>query len=78
MKICPLIDWTSKDIWRYMNQHKLPDHPLFAQGYMSIGCAPCTRPVQSGEDERAGRWSGKTKTECGIHLDLSPKIAEGQ
>lgn len=69
-KICPLANWTSADVWRYINQHDLPVHPLLSQGYMSIGCAPCTRPIGSNEDERAGRWAGHNKTECGLHIDL--------
>jgi phosphoadenosine phosphosulfate reductase len=49
---------------------KLPQHPLFGEGYASIGCQPCTRRVEAGEDARAGRWAGTDKTECGIHLDF--------
>jgi len=66
-KICPLATWTDKDVWRYINRHNLPVHPLLQDGYMSIGCAPCTRPVTDVEDTRAGRWSGQAKTECGLH-----------
>lgn len=69
-KICPMVSWTSKDIWRYMNKHDLPDHPLFSEGYFSIGCAPCTRRPGSGGGERNGRWAGREKTECGIHTEL--------
>lgn len=69
-KICPMVSWTSKDIWWYMNEHDLPDHPLFSEGYFSIGCAPCTRRPGSGGDERNGRWAGREKTECGIHTEL--------
>jgi len=59
-----------------MNSHNLPQHPLYSQGYSSIGCAPCTRPVVAGEDERAGRWADTNKTECGLHTnDISaPEI----
>lgn len=71
-KICPMLNWTSRDVWRYIRQYELPVHPLFSQGYMSVGCAPCTRPVAAGEDERAGRWAGKDKTECGLHFPESP------
>ena len=67
LKINPLIDWSADDIQAYFAQHDLPRHPLVAQGYPSIGCSPCTRPVGEGEDARAGRWSGWDKTECGIH-----------
>ena len=67
IKINPLLQWTSKDTYEYMQRHDIPLHPLFERGYTSIGCAPCTRPVLAGEDERAGRWAGKDKVECGIH-----------
>jgi phosphoadenosine phosphosulfate reductase len=67
-KICPLASWTRQDIWQYIYDHNLPEHPLLAQGYLSIGCAPCTRQVFHGEDERAGRWPGTEKTECGLHI----------
>lgn len=67
-KISPLANFTSRDIWWYLKEHQIPQHPLFEKGYMSIGCWPCTRPIQDGDDERSGRWAGKSKTECGIHL----------
>jgi phosphoadenosine phosphosulfate reductase len=67
VKIAPLATWTRDDVKRYMDFHQLPRHPLYDKGYKSIGCAPCTRPVREGEDERAGRWAGKQKTECGLH-----------
>jgi len=67
VKISPLVTWTQQDVWRYIDFHKLPPHPLYARGYRSIGCAPCTRPIQAGESERAGRWSGTAKKECGLH-----------
>src|SRR5829696_8073815 len=69
--VSPLLGWTRKDIHQYMKAHDLPYHPLFDQGYASIGCNPqsCTRPVQIGEDARAGRWSGTAKLECGLHLE---------
>lgn len=69
LKIHPMLDWTSRDVWTYINEHDLPVHPLLEQGYFSIGCAPCTRPVGAGEDERSGRWAGNDKTECGIHTE---------
>jgi phosphoadenosine phosphosulfate reductase len=69
LRIHPLINWTQDDVWEYIHKHKLLFHPLFSKGYLSIGCAPCTRPVDDREDERAGRWAGKDKTECGLHLD---------
>jgi len=71
VKTNPLANWTSRDTYRYLTEHEIPTHPLFEQGYTSIGCAPCTRPVLAGEDERAGRWAGKGKTECGLHTFLS-------
>ncbi len=68
MKINPLAHWDKQDVQDYMVENRLPRHPLVAQGYPSIGCAPCTSPVKPGEDERAGRWRGAAKTECGIHF----------
>jgi phosphoadenosine phosphosulfate reductase len=68
LKINPLIDWSAADIDAYFEAHDLPRHPLVEQGYLSIGCSPCTRPVKPGEDPRAGRWVGWDKTECGIHV----------
>jgi phosphoadenosine phosphosulfate reductase len=67
VKINPLVSWSDADIEDYQVRHDLPRNPLVAQGYPSIGCAPCTRRVAPGEDPRAGRWSGNDKTECGIH-----------
>ncbi len=67
LKINPLADWDKASLDAYFEEHKLPRHPLEAQGYPSIGCAPCTSQVQIGEDPRAGRWRGWDKTECGIH-----------
>lgn len=67
LKINPLIDWSASQIAAYFNLHDLPQHPLIAQGYPSIGCSPCTRPVAPGEDARSGRWAGWDKVECGIH-----------
>lgn len=67
-KINPLADWTPEMIEDYRIARDLPPHPLVADGYLSIGCMPCTRPVRAGEDARAGRWAGLDKTECGIHI----------
>ena len=67
VKINPLAAWSDEDVEAYQVAHALPRNPLVAQGYPSIGCAPCTRMVAPGEDPRAGRWSGNDKTECGIH-----------
>lgn len=69
VKICPLATWCEADVWRYINRHDLPVHPLLSQGYLSVGCAPCTRPVDALQDSRAGRWADRDKTECGLHLD---------
>lgn len=73
LKIHPLLNWSKQQLWAYIDQHQLPAHPLFEKGYPSIGCAPCTRPVFAGEDDRAGRWAGQTKTECGLHFNMAPK-----
>jgi len=67
LKVNPLGDWTKDDLDAYFNAHDLPRHPLEAQGYLSVGCQPCTSTVAPGEDPRAGRWRGWDKTECGIH-----------
>jgi len=67
IKINPLAHWSKAQVQDYLAASIAPAHPLIAQGYPSIGCAPCTRPVAEGEHERAGRWSGCGKTECGIH-----------
>jgi phosphoadenosine phosphosulfate reductase len=67
LKVNPLADWDKARIEAYMAEHDLPAHPLVAQGYPSIGCAPCTSMVQQGEDPRSGRWRGWDKVECGIH-----------
>jgi phosphoadenosine phosphosulfate reductase len=67
VKVNPLVAWSDEDVEAYQVGHDLPRNPLVAQGYPSIGCAPCTRKVAPGEDPRAGRWSGNDKTECGIH-----------
>jgi phosphoadenosine phosphosulfate reductase len=68
VKVNPLATWTDDDVASYLADHDLPVHPLWSQGYRSIGCAPTTRPVAEGEDARAGRWSGLDKTECGLHV----------
>jgi phosphoadenosine phosphosulfate reductase len=68
IKINPLVGWTAKDVLGYIAEAGLPRHPLVAKGFPSIGCLPCTSAVRSGEDERAGRWRGRGKMECGIHL----------
>lgn len=68
LKVNPLAHWDKADVQDYMINNRLPRHPLVARGYPSIGCAPCTSPVKPGEDERAGRWRGAAKEECGIHF----------
>ena len=68
VKISPLAGWTQKRVMGYVREHEVPLNPLLGKGYRSIGCAPQTRPVKEGEDERAGRWPGMEKTECGIHV----------
>ena len=72
LKINPLAGWTKADLDAWFAANGLPRHPLEAQGYLSIGCAPCTTPVRPGEDPRAGRWRGIDKVECGIHSDVKP------
>jgi len=67
VKVSPLANWTKKDVWGLIAKYDIPYNPLHDQGYTSVGCWPCTRAVLSGEDERAGRWSGFAKTECGLH-----------
>jgi phosphoadenosine phosphosulfate reductase len=67
VKVSPLANWTKQDVWNLITKHDIPYNPLHDQGYTSIGCWPCTRAVLFGEDERAGRWSGTGKTECGLH-----------
>ncbi len=68
VKINPLATWTEADVAGYGADHGIPEHPLLSQGYLSIGCAPTTRPVQIGEDPRSGRWSDSDKVECGLHV----------
>jgi phosphoadenosine phosphosulfate reductase len=68
VKINPLLGWTRKTVWDFVLKHDVPYNPLHDQGYPSIGCWPCTWPVGEGEDERAGRWAGTGKKECGLHV----------
>jgi phosphoadenosine phosphosulfate reductase len=68
IKINPLVGWSASDLLNYIAEADLPRHPLVAKGFPSIGCLPCTSAVEPGEDERAGRWRGRAKLECGIHL----------
>ena len=71
VKVNPLALWSKDDVQDYMDKHDLPRHPLVAEGFASIGCMPCTDRINDGESERAGRWRGQSKTECGIHLSLT-------
>ena len=68
-KIHPLAGWDESDVWGYVMANDIPYNPLHDAGYRSIGCIPCTRPTQPDEEERAGRWAGSDKLECGIHVD---------
>jgi phosphoadenosine phosphosulfate reductase len=68
VKVNPLLGWTKKDVWAFVLQNDVPYNPLHDQGYPSIGCWPCTRAVEDGEDERAGRWAESAKKECGLHV----------
>lgn len=69
VKVNPLADWTADDIWSYIERHNLPYNPLHDEGFPSIGCIPCTARADEDDDPRAGRWSGSSKTECGLHLE---------
>jgi phosphoadenosine phosphosulfate reductase len=70
LKINPLLNWTKADVQRYVQEHDLPKHPLWEKGYRSLGCAPCTVAIGVNDDERAGRWQGRGKTECGLHTEM--------
>lgn len=74
LRINPLALWSAQDLRDYMTAHDLPRHPLVARGFKSIGCWPCTTPVADGEDDRAGRWRGSDKVECGIHFGADGRI----
>ena len=71
-KVNPLVTWTSGDVWRYLRANDVPYNPLHDRGYPSVGCWPCTSPVEPGEGARAGRWRGTAKTECGLHGSAAP------
>lgn len=76
VKINPIAAWTFDELLGYAGDHQVPVNLLLTEGYPSIGCAPCTRPVAPGEDPRAGRWAGLAKTECGLHVtDTHPEEA---
>lgn len=74
IEVSPLAGWTPAALAAYRERHALPAHPLVARGFRSIGCAPCTTPVAEGEDERAGRWRGRAKVECGIHFGPDGRV----
>lgn len=80
LKINPLLNWTKVDVGNYIKEHNLPQHPLFDQGYRSVGCSPCTIAIGVNDDERAGRWAGRGKVECGLHTSMFSKknISESQ
>ena len=77
VKVNPIVDWTSKQVWRYIHDHDVPYNALHDRDYPSIGCTHCTRAVRPGEDPRAGRWPGFNKTECGLHI-IEPLPASSQ
>ncbi|MFO7758908.1 MAG: phosphoadenylyl-sulfate reductase [Roseovarius sp.] len=77
IKVNPLAHWTREDLQTYMEENRLPRHPLVAKGYPSIGCIPCTTPVAPGEESRSGRWRGQDKTECGIHFVNGQVVRKG-
>ena len=72
LKLSPMVAWKKEEVWEYIREHELPYNPLHDLGFRSIGCRPCTRASGDGESERAGRWTGFDKTECGIHTFLNP------
>ena len=74
VKLNPMANWAREQVWDYIKRHNIPYNPLQDQGYRSIGCWPCTQKTADGENERAGRWTGFNKVECGIHTFLSPKV----
>jgi phosphoadenosine phosphosulfate reductase len=77
VKLNPMAKWSRDEVWKYIQQHKIPYNPLHDLGYRSIGCWPCTRQTANGQDERAGRWTGFHKVECGIHTFLAKKQTFG-
>jgi phosphoadenosine phosphosulfate reductase len=73
LKVNPLLHWTRRDVWQFLLDYDVPYNPLHDQGYPSIGCWPCTGAVAEGADERAGRWAGTAKKECGLHVIEQPR-----
>lgn len=74
LKMNPMVNWSREKVWEYIKDHKIPYNPLQDRGYRSIGCWPCTNPTKASDDERAGRWTGFDKAECGIHTFLGDSI----
>jgi phosphoadenosine phosphosulfate reductase len=74
LKLNPMANWSREAVWAYIAEHRIPYNPLHDRGYRSIGCWPCTKPTDSGDNERAGRWTGFDKSECGIHTFLGESI----
>jgi phosphoadenosine phosphosulfate reductase len=74
LKLNPMANWTRQAVWDYLREHQIPYNPLYDQGYRSIGCQPCTRKTAAGQSERAGRWTGFDKVECGIHTFMPKKV----
>ena len=74
VKLNPMANWSREEVWDHIKRHKIPYNPLHDAGYRSIGCWPCTQKAAGGENERAGRWTGFNKVECGIHTFMSPKV----
>jgi len=79
-KFNPLAEWSEEEVWAYVRSNGVPYNPLYDQGYRSIGCAPCSRPVVAGEDVRAGRWWWETAgaSECGIHFSPGGKLVRSK
>src|SRR5262249_4915157 len=77
-KISPLADWTNRDVWAYLGDHNIPVLPLYDLGYTSIGCKPCTNLPINPDDLRSGRWQGKGKLECGIHIQAETTLTEAR
>ena len=73
-KLNPMVNWSREKVWSYIKDHNIPYNTLHDKGYRSIGCWPCTKAISDGQDERAGRWEGFNKTECGIHTFLGQGI----
>lgn len=73
LKINPMLNWTKADVQKYIQDHNLPKHPLWDKGYRSVGCLPCTVAIGVNDDERAGRWQGRGKIECGLHTEMFGK-----